>query len=177
MASRSSLPPSWVAWLGTPFRGPEATRPKPPFPQGGFMITKPPLSEAAKRAMHRQAPDGARRAARARACPHCGQPTMHGLDDDVAACAVRVDAYPLSQAGELAALIAGRPTYALRWVAGRARYEIDFRHPLNIEKEPAGTVTNLDVVVGHQCGAAYLDRLATSHTRRDAGALPIEAPF
>lgn len=141
------------------------------------MIVKPPLSEAAKRAIHRQAPDRTWRAARAQACPSCGRPTMRGLDDDVAACAVRVDVYPLSSAGELAALIAGRQTYALRWVPGRARYEIDFRYPINIEHEPAGTVTNLDVVVRHDCDAGYLDMRTTSHMRRNAGALPIQAPF
>lgn len=145
--------------------------------ENGSQVVSKPLSEAAKRAIQRQAPDGVRRAARAEACPSCGQTTMRGLDGDVAAFAVRVDVRPLSQAGELAALVAGRRTYALRWIAGRARYEIDTRDPINIEHEPAGSKMNLDVVVTHSCGAAPLPIMRTTHVRRTHRENSIDPPF
>lgn len=141
------------------------------------MINKRPPSEAAQRAMHRQAPDGVRRAARASTCPGCGRTTMRGLDADVAAFPVRVDAYPLSPAGELSALLGGRATYALRWVPGRGRYEIDRRAPVNIEHEPPGSTMNLDVVVGHSCHAPHLDIMKTTHLRQDRSKLPKDPPF
>lgn len=141
------------------------------------MIKKPPLSEAAKRAMQRQAPDGVRRQARAVECRRCGATVMRGLDGDALAAPVAVDVAPLSSAGELAALVAGRRTYALTWVPGRARYEIDIRFPDMIECQPPGTVMNSDVVSAHLCHAAPLDVLSTNHVRTNSGALPREAPF
>lgn len=136
-----------------------------------------PPSDAAKRAMSKQAPDGVRRAARAAACRRCGVSVMRGLDADMAAAAVAVDVQPLSPAGELAALLAGRRTYALTWVAGRARYEIDVRFPDMIEFRPPGSVFNSDVVAGHVCHAPALDILASNHIRTGHGELPKEAPF
>jgi hypothetical protein len=141
------------------------------------MIKKSPLTEAAKRAIHRQAPDGVRRQAKAAECRRCGVAIMRGLDGDALARAVAVDVAPLSPAGELAALVAGRLTYALAWVPGRAAYEINARFPDMIEHQPPGTVPNSDVVVAHLCHAAPLDVLNTNHVRRDSGALPREAPF
>lgn len=148
-------------------------------PPLGDLVTgkRKPATEAAKRAMSKQAPDGVRRAARAAACRRCGVSVMRGLDADLAAAAVAVDVQPLSPAGELAALLAGRRTYALTWVAGRARYEIDVRFPDMIEFRPPGTVFNSDVVAGHVCHAPVLDILASNHIRTGHGGLPKEAPF
>lgn len=136
-----------------------------------------PLTDAAKRAMSKQAPDGVRRAARAHTCRRCGGHTMRGLDADRAAWAVAVDTHPLSPAGELAALLAGRATYSLIWISGLGRYEIDFRYPENIEHEPPGSTANRDVVVVHTCGAPRLDTLRTSIILPARAVELKEAPF
>lgn len=136
-----------------------------------------PLSDAAKRAMAKQAPDGVRRSARAGACRRCGAMIMSGLDADRAGWAVAVDPYPLSGAGELAALLTGRQTYSLIWIAGLGRYEIDFRYPENIEHEPPGSKANRDVVVRHSCHAVRLPAMRTSIAHVQKSALPDDPPF
>jgi hypothetical protein len=102
---------------------------------------------------------------------------MRGLDADRAAWAVAVDVYPLSPAGELAALLAGRLTYSLIWISGLGRYEIDFRYPEHIEHKPPGSTPNHDVVVAHSCGAMRLDTLRTNIIRPVKAVEPEEAPF
>lgn len=102
---------------------------------------------------------------------------MRGLDADRAAWPVAVDVYPLSPAGELAALISGRPTYSLIWIAGLGRYEIDFRYPENIEHSPPGSKVNRDVVVGHRCGTPRLDIMRTNIVRAVDKPLFNDVPF
>ncbi len=128
--------------------------------------------------MRKRNPDGIARAARAQACSRCGACTFRGLDADAGAFAVRVDAYPLDAAGELLALVAGRRTYTLRWIPGRARYEIDRRESLDIESHPPGEDVNADVVAVHQCNAAPLPRARTTIQRaRKRVMLTDEPPF
>jgi hypothetical protein len=88
-----------------------------------------------------------------------------------------VDVYPLSPAGELAALISGRSTYSLIWIAGLGRYEIDFRYPENIEHSPPGSKPNQDVVVGHLCGSPRLDILRTNIIHAVKAADTDEPPY
>lgn len=102
---------------------------------------------------------------------------MRGLDADAAAAAVTVDVAPLSPAGELAALVSGRTTYALTWIPGRGRYEIDIRFPDMIEHQSPGTVMNSDVVAKHVCHAPALPVMTSNHIRTGTSGLPREAPF
>lgn len=61
----------------------------------------------------------------------CGQPLLVGLDGDRAALVAKVDARPITAAGEVAALTAGLATYALRGGAldRRDRWNIPGRAP------------------------------------------------
>src|SRR5690554_1595545 len=58
-------------------------------------------------------PAAARRRARPRRCPDCGQWGIWGLDDEVAALAVFCDPVPLTPEMETVVLLAGRFTYEL----------------------------------------------------------------
>ena len=69
----------------------------------------------------------------------CGQTIMTGLDGDVMARAVKIDVVPLSALGEVVALLAGRETFSLSWIAGRGRYEIDVRYCEEIRGIPPGS--------------------------------------
>lgn len=102
---------------------------------------------------------------------------MRGLDADRAAWAVAVDVYPLSPAGELAALLAGRRTYTLMWIAGLGRYEIDFRYPENIRHSLPGSKPNCDVVVAHSCRGSRFAIMRTGIVHAGKPAMPNEAPF
>lgn len=95
--------------------------------------------------------DGVHRSARARYCPTCHQPVMAGLDGDVGGFAVKVDPTPVDAGGELAALMAGRRTYTLAWLANR--YELDYRDAGRMQFTPPGTKANHDVVVSHSCNS------------------------
>lgn len=44
-------------------------------------------------------------------CRRCGRPVVYGLAEGIPA---RVDTIPVDQAGEIAAVVAGRQTYTLR---------------------------------------------------------------
>jgi len=61
----------------------------------------------------------------------CGQPTFTALTGDRCAVIVRVDTPPLSPTGEVAALTAGRRTYAARgkYLEPRDRWTIPGRPP------------------------------------------------
>lgn len=102
---------------------------------------------------------------------------MRGLDAEVMAYATSVDPAPLSPAGELAALLAGRRTYTLTWVPGRARYEIDVRFPDHIEFRPPGSSPHADVVVSHECHADPLPIMHTSHLHAARNKESEEVPF
>lgn len=123
------------------------------------------------------------RAAHTWTCRRCEAPTMAGLDGDTAALAVKVDNYPVSNSGEIQALISGRMTYYLRWVSGRARYEIDRRDSFDIaglSADDVGMNPNERVVVEHRCGYPPVDRLKI--LSRFAGAtgghsIPVDPPF
>lgn len=82
-----------------------------------------------------------RRTARLDIC-RCGEHTMVGLDDDRCAFSARADIYPLSNAGEVAALRQGRHTYMLR------RRALDRRDQWLIAGTPADSAT---VVAEHRC--------------------------
>jgi len=93
---------------------------------------------------------------------------MTGLDGDVMARAVKIDVVPLSALGEVVALLAGRETFSLSWIAGRGRYEIDVRYCEEIRGIPPGSTVNADVVAAHRCGAPALPRLMTGIPSRVA---------
>lgn len=117
--------------------------------------------------------DGISRRATARHCPTCGLVILAGLDDDVAARPARTDPTPLSRLGEVAALILGRTTYQLRWLAGR--YQLDSRETWTIRAHPAGTGPG-DVLAEHVCGSA-LPAAPTQITPPTARVLPEHPDF
>lgn len=109
----------------------------------------------------RFAPPG--RGAHTWTCRRCEAPTFVGVDAEYGGMNATVDNYPISNSGEIAALISGRMTYYLRWIAGRARYEIDRRDSFDIAARSADDVgANADerVVAQHKCGTPPVDRLA-----------------
>lgn len=95
-------------------------------------------------------PDRLGRAARATACPHCHQPTLTGLDNDLCAGTARVDPHPVGAVGETLAQLTGRATYTLHRTAGR--YELQIRDPWQIAGQPAGIGRN-DVLAEHRCNS------------------------
>lgn len=128
---------------------------------------------AAKRAKPRP---GGSEACRAWTCNKCGAPVMRGPSGAFTAV---VDPAPLTAVGELAAVLAGRQTYRLRWTAG-TYYELWFREALDMRASPPGTDPLVDVVVGHQCHAPPLPRGSVTQsgiTRHTAPPLPTEPPF
>lgn len=102
---------------------------------------------------------------------------MSGLDADRAAVAVKVDPRPLAPAGELAALLSGRATFAFRWLAGVGRYEIDMRDPWAIAGNPPGTQRNVDVVAEHRCHGMPLKYMGSMHVHSSRQAMPVDPPF
>ena len=82
----------------------------------------------------------------------CGAWTLLGYDADVLAWQARVDPTPLTTHGELAALLAGRPTYDLTQTG--PRLQLDHRAPDHIAGRPPGhhaTTGPFDVVPAHRC--------------------------
>jgi hypothetical protein len=122
---------------------------------------------------------GATRSARVAICVACQARVLRGLCADWGGWSVDADPEPLSALGEALALMAGRPTYELRWLGDR--YELDGRDQFRISGAVAGTRAGLDVLVGHQCDGAELPRARTM--LRDqlwwthAARTPEEAPF
>jgi hypothetical protein len=92
---------------------------------------------------------GARYAA-PRLCLTCGAWTLVGLDDDTLAFTARVDPTPLTPAGELACVLAGRPTYDL--IRRGTRRVLDARddHALRA-RPPAVPGARYDVLPAHRC--------------------------
>lgn len=106
---------------------------------------------------------------------------MTGQDAERAGCTAKIDVYPISNTGEIQALISGRMTYFLRWISGRARYEIDARDSLDITAHPADDVdADTRIVVEHRCGyprveaARYISRPAR---KADTNTFPADPPF
>lgn len=93
-------------------------------------------------------PDGIGRKVRAGACRGCGRTVLRGLDADRCGLPASVDPAPVSDAVELAALLAGRWTYELHRVAGG--HEIDLRDEHRVRGHPA---SQIPVLVEHRCGA------------------------
>lgn len=74
----------------------------------------------------------------------CRMATLTGLDRNMAALTIHVEPYPLSPAGEVAALRENRATYQI------APWGLALRKPHHIRTHPAGTRT---VLAEHRCGA------------------------
>lgn len=72
----------------------------------------------------------------------CRKATLTGLDRDMAALVVHVEPYPLSPAGEVAALRDHRATYQI------APWGLALRKAHHIRQAPAGTRT---VLAEHRC--------------------------
>ena len=73
----------------------------------------------------------------------CGADVVVGLDAPACALVATCDPYPVSNAGEVEALRAGRRTYLVWWG------ELDPRDRWNIAGKPADITT---VLVEHSCG-------------------------
>lgn len=97
--------------------------------------------------------DGVSRAARARRCRDCRRYVLTGLDADRCALPVAVDPDPLSVLGEATAILAGKTTFALRFLSGRL--ELDHRGHFELRSPPR----RLDVLAGHACGQPSLGSL------------------
>jgi hypothetical protein len=81
---------------------------------------------------------------------HCGAWTLIGLDDDVLAFQARVDPTPLTPAGELACVLAGRPTYDLTRRGVRLVLDARDDHALRA-RPPAAPGARYDVLPAHRC--------------------------
>ena len=80
-------------------------------------------------------------------CPRCAAPVLTGLDSEIAGLAVRVDPSPLADTtAELAALLQGRATFALRKIGGICR--LRFRDQYDIAGKLPDTTT---VLAEHKC--------------------------
>jgi hypothetical protein len=88
------------------------------------------------------APTGLSRTARVRIHP-CHAPILAGLDGDACALPVMVDPYPLTPAGEVWALTAGRVTYHL------LRGALDPRNRWSIPGHPP--TADRPVLAAHRC--------------------------
>lgn len=85
-------------------------------------------------------------------CRRCSAWIFRGLDADLCAGDVRVDAVPLSPLGEAVAVLAGLGTWRLSVTATiGGRLQLDFRDPISIRAEPAGALERADVLPGHSC--------------------------
>ena len=96
------------------------------------------------------------RGVRASWCRACGVPILSGLDADVCAFYVKVDATPLDATGEMLALLSSplRDTYTLDALGHAPR--LTRRRAYDLQARPAGVCADLntwDVVPAHRCGA------------------------
>jgi hypothetical protein len=142
------------------------------------MTTNAYARQAAKKATEVKtgAPAGSR-GARVVCCRNCAAPVFRGLDADLMALEVTLDVRPVNAAGELAALIEGRRTYELSWIARPGRYEIERRDHFRISGRPPGT-SGIDVLTSHVCGQTIgFDRLSTGPAAHMVEHLPDEPPF
>jgi hypothetical protein len=93
------------------------------------------------------------RYARKVTCRKCGQPAWSGLDNDLAAHHVLASPEVLDPASELASVLAGVATYALKSRAGRL--VLIRRDHWQINGTPAGSPgrggASFDVVAEHRC--------------------------
>lgn len=122
------------------------------------------LTEAAKRGMVARGTmdehTGATRHARYSKCGICKARTIIGLvNPHFGTYAVECDPTPLSAAGELGAIIAGRALFDLSAHGGR--WEIATRGIFTMRGRPPGTPNN-DVLVRHECGSPKLDSIRSS---------------
>jgi hypothetical protein len=117
--------------------------------------------------------DGVHEKVRARLCPKCGAPVMVGLADGAP---VAVDPVPLNRIGEASALLAGRTTFALRYLG---RYELSWRSAEHITGTPAGTNARLEVVAEHMCNSlpAETSLGPPMQDRTQSRAIPAEPNF
>lgn len=122
--------------------------------KGGRMFTNTDmpnwLIDRLDRAGWIDATTGAGRHARAAKCPACGGHVMRGLTEHPMAISVDADPHPLTATGEAVCVILGRPTYELRYLAGR-RYDLDHRDQWRRKGRPAGVTRNVDVLAAHIC--------------------------
>lgn len=88
---------------------------------------------------------GVSRAAKLRACTHCGHPVIRALDGDVLAFDVSCDPDPIDPLGEVLALAAGRRTYDA--IPTKTRLELEPRHPAHITGPH-----RYPVLAEHRCG-------------------------
>jgi hypothetical protein len=116
------------------------------------------------------APIGARYAAPR--LHHCGAWTLIGLDDDVLAFTARVDPIPLTPAGELACVLAGRPTYDLTRRGTRRVLDARDDHALRA-RPPAAPGARYDVLPAHRCHQPVPGISAAPPATRT----PVLAPF
>ena len=96
------------------------------------------------------------RGVRASWCRVCGVPILSGLDADVCAFYVKVDATPLDATGEMLALLSDPPrtTYQIDRLGHSPR--LTRRRAFDITTNPAGPRADLktwDVLPAHRCGA------------------------
>lgn len=99
----------------------------------------------------------------------CGMDVLVALDADRCALVVRVDPYPLSPLGEVAALSMGRPTYSLN------RGELEPRDHWNIPGHLPGH--DLLVLAAHDCTPMHTDWLLPPAPKRPAPATTTEESF
>lgn len=108
--------------------------------------------------------DGATQRVRPHRCPLCGAWVLRGLTSPPLQELVVMDPYPLSNEGELMAILTGRSTYDLARRAGRL--EVEPRDQFIISGSPADSPNEwrryADVVAAHHCHA---DRLPGCRTR------------
>lgn len=98
----------------------------------------------------------------------CGSHVLLGLDDEPAGLTARCDPYPLSQAGEVAALRDGRWTWAI------AHGRLERRDRWTIPGHPPGP--GLLVVTEHRCDHPLPDDWLAPPTPRPPAPTPKE-PF
>jgi hypothetical protein len=119
---------------------------------------------------------GASRKAHATTCRDCHAPCITGLDGDRLAFTALCDPWPVDSAGELAALLAGRRTWSLRWAG--VRYELDPRTAIEIAATHPDAI---EVLAEHACGRPLPARAVPARrATRFAGAVEtfsIDPPF
>ena len=105
--------------------------------------------------------DGATRTARSHRCPKCHTWTVIGLTPEPCSHRAVLDPSPLSCAGELAALLAGRWTYDLGVHGGRL--EIEDRDSFTIAGSPAERPDAYrrasDVLTTHACSGEQFESI------------------
>lgn len=94
------------------------------------------VHDAYKRRYVAELAEGNARAARTTECPHCGQPTITGDDDDKTALVVTLDAEPIDRLAETLEHLNGRTTYTLTRQRGKTAkpgaHEINWRQPESV---------------------------------------------